>query len=206
MSTPDADRCSPDDPRRHAPATARNREALLAALRGLLPATGLVLEIGAGTGEHAVHMARALPELTWQPSDPSAEARASTDAWAGDQANIRRALALDAEAWPWPIARADAVLCVNMIHIAPWAATLGLLRGAAAILPAGAPLVLYGPFLRAGVETAGGNLEFDASLRERNPAWGLRALEAVAAVAEGFALEGVAEMPANNLTVLFRRR
>lgn len=184
---------------------ARNRDALLATLRGMLPAQGLVLEVASGTGEHAVHIASALSGLTWQPSDPSPEARASMDAWAAGVPNIRPGLALDAAAWPWPIVQADAVLCVNMIHIAPWAAGLGLLRGAAAILPAGSPLILYGPFLRAGVPTAPSNLEFDASLKARNPHWGLRALEDVAAAAQGFALQQVVEMPANNLTVLFRK-
>lgn len=202
----DADRFSAEDPRRFAPAAARNRDALLEVLRGVLPAQGLVLEVASGTGEHAVHIAAALPGLTWQPSDPSEEARRSIDAWAQGQAKIRPALALDASAWPWPIQAADALLCVNMIHIAPWAACLGLLRGAAALLPPGAPLVLYGPYLRDGVETAPSNLDFDASLKSRHPEWGLRRLEDVAAAAEGFALEQVIEMPANNLTVVFRRR
>ncbi|UPY36671.1 DUF938 domain-containing protein [Sediminicoccus sp. KRV36] len=193
------------DARRFAPAAARNRDALLACLAGILPQAGLVLEVASGTGEHAVHVAASLPGLIWQPSDPAAEARASIDAWAAGVANIRPALALDASAWPWPITQADALLCVNMIHIAPWAACLGLLRGAGAILPPGAPLVLYGPFIRAGIETAASNLDFDASLRARDPAWGLRALEDVAAAASGFGLEQVIEMPANNLTVVFRR-
>ncbi len=194
-----------EDPRRFAPATARNRDALLAALRDILPTSGLVLEVASGTGEHAVHIAGALPGLTWQPSDPSEEARRSIDAWAAGQANIRPALALDASAWPWRIAAADAVLCVNMIHIAPWSACLGLLRGARALLPPGAPLVLYGPYLRDGVETAPSNLEFDASLKARNPEWGLRRLEDVTAAAGGFTLAEVIPMPANNLTVVFRR-
>lgn len=202
---PDADRSSAEDPRRFAPAAARNRDALLDVLRGILPARGLVLEVASGTGEHAVHIATALPGLTWQPSDPAEEARRSIDAWAAGHANIGPALALDASAWPWPIKAADALLCVNMIHIAPWAACLGLLRGAAALLPPRAPLVLYGPYVRDGVETAPSNLEFDASLKERNPEWGLRRLEDVAAAARGFTLEEVIPMPANNLTVAFRR-
>ncbi|MDB5413117.1 MAG: hypothetical protein JWR10_1452 [Rubritepida sp.] len=196
------------DERRFAPAVARNRDALLDVLRGVLPERGLVLEIASGSGEHAVHIAGALPGLTWQPSDPDAAARASCDAWARESgsANIRPALALDAASWPWPIRHAEALLCVNMIHIAPWSATLGLLRGAAEILPPHAPLVLYGPYIRATVETAFSNLDFDASLRARNPEWGIRALEDVAAAAEGFTLEHVTEMPANNLTVVFRRK
>lgn len=194
-----------NDLRRSAPAVARNRDALLAVLRDVLPAEGLVLEVASGTGEHAVHFTAALPGLEWQPSDPSPEARASIDAWAADEPRILPALALDASDWPWRIGGADAVLCVNMIHIAPWAACLGLLRGAAAILPEGAPLILYGPYLRAGVETAPSNLEFDASLRGRNPEWGLRHLDAVVEAAAGFTLARVVEMPANNLTVVFRR-
>ncbi len=195
------------DARRHAPATVRNREPLLDVLRGVLPAEGLVLEIASGSGEHAVHFAAALPGLTWQPTDPDEGARASIDAWAreGGLKNIRPALALDAVAWPWPIDAADAILCVNMIHIAPWSATLGLLRGARELLSPGAPLILYGPFLRASVQTAQSNLDFDADLRRRNPDWGIRSLEEVAMAAEGFSLERVVEMPANNLTVIFRR-
>jgi hypothetical protein len=194
-----------EDPRRFAPATLRNRAPLLAALQGLLPPAGLVLEVASGSGEHCAHFATALPGLTFQPSDPQAENCASIDAWCAGLANVRPALALDAMAAPWPLARAQAVLCINMIHIAPWAATLGLLRGAAAVLPAGAPLVLYGPLLRAGVPTAASNLEFDESLRARDPAWGLRALEDVAVAAEGFGAPTVIDMPANNLTVVFRR-
>ncbi|MGX9966403.1 DUF938 domain-containing protein [Roseomonas sp. F4] len=196
------------DPRRAAPAAARNRDPILAALRPLLPATGLVLEVASGTGEHALHFAAALPGLTFQPSDPDAESRASIDAWCAGQPRIRPALALDAMAADWPITAADAVLCINMIHIAPWAATLGLLRGAARLLPAGAPLLLYGPYRRDGVPTAPSNEDFDASLRARNPEWGLRALEIVAAqaVTDGFGPPTVIEMPANNLLVAFRRR
>lgn len=195
------------DARRHAPAVARNRDPLLAVLRGVLPEDGLVLEIASGSGEHAIHFAAALPGLTWQPTDPDEGARASIDAWARESGlpNIRPALPLDASAWPWTVRAADAILCVNMIHIAPWSATLGLLRGACELLPASAPLVLYGPFLRASVQTAQSNLDFDADLRRRNPAWGIRSLEEVAEAAKGFSLARVAEMPANNLTVIFRR-
>ena len=195
------------DPRRTAPAAARNRDPILAGLRPLLPQAGLVLEIASGSGEHALHLAQALPGLVFQPSDPDADARASIDAWCAGQPNIRRALALDAAAGHWPLDRADAVVCINMIHIAPWAATPGLLHGAARILPAGAPLVLYGPYLQAGVETAPSNLDFDASLRARDPAWGLRRLEDVAEVAAtaGFGAPSVTPMPANNLLVAFRR-
>ncbi|MBR0682711.1 DUF938 domain-containing protein [Roseomonas eburnea] len=195
------------DPRRFAPAAARNRDPILAVLRGCLPARGLVLEIASGSGEHAVHFAAAFPSLMFQPSDPDAAARASIDAWASGVTNLRPALALDAAAAEWPIAAADAVLCINMIHIAPWSACEGLMRGAAAILPAGAPLVLYGPYRRGGRHTAPSNAAFDADLRARNPAWGVRDLEEVAAlaVASGFGATEVTEMPANNLVVVFRR-
>lgn len=195
------------DARLYAPATARNREPIAAALRDILPATGLVLEIASGSGEHALHLARAFPNLTFQPSDPGAEARASIAAWreAEGPANLLSPLALDAMA-DQPFPAADALLCINMVHIAPWAATLGLLRHGAAALASGGALILYGPYLRDGVQTAEGNRAFDAELRARNPEWGIRRLEDVAAAAApGFALEGVVEMPANNLVVVFRR-
>ncbi len=201
----------PPDDRRHAPAAARNRDVILGVLRRHLPAAGLVLEVGSGSGEHAVHLAAALPGLVFQPSDPDAGARASIDAWAraAGLANIRPALALDATAPPaaWPVARADAVLSVNMIHIAPWAAALGLVAGAARVLPPGGPLILYGPFRRAGAHTAPSNADFDARLRAEDPAWGVRDLEAVAeaAAAAGFAPPMVEAMPANNLMLVFRR-
>jgi hypothetical protein len=197
------------DHRQHAPAAARNRDPILAVLREVLPGAGTMLEIASGSGEHILHFARALPGLTFQPSDPNPEARRSIAAWAAAEglANLRPPLALDAGSPPWPVAAADAVLCINMIHISPWAATEGLMRGAAAILPPGAPLYLYGPYRRAGVATAPSNEDFDRSLRERDPAWGLRDLEAVAALAAaaGFSAPAVTEMPANNLSVVFRR-
>ncbi len=197
------------DPRRFAPAAARNRDPILDVLRGILPARGVVLEVASGSGEHAIHFAAAMPALTFQPSDPDADARASIDAWAREAAlaNLLPAAALDASAWPWPVGAADAVVCINMIHISPWAATEGLLHGAAALLPEGAPLVLYGPYKRGGDHTAPSNAAFDADLRARNPDWGVRDLEAVAALAatNGFGPPEVTEMPANNLTVAFRR-
>lgn len=193
------------DARREAPAVARNRDAILAVLRGILPARGLLLEVASGSGEHALHFAPAFPELVFQPSDPDPDARASIDAWCAGVANIRPSIPLDAAAPDWPLDRADALLCINLIHIAPWAACLGLLRGAARLLPPGAPLILYGPFKRGGAHTAPSNAAFDDDLRARNPAWGVRDLEAVAAAATGFGPPEIHTMPANNLTVAFRR-
>ncbi len=196
----------PDDPRREAPAVARNRAVILDALRPVLPPQGVLLEVASGTGEHCAYLAAALPTLDFQPTEPEPDGRASIDAWCAGLANVRPALALDAAAEAWPVARADAVLCINMAHIAPWAATLGLLRGAARVLPPGAPLVLYGPWIRDGVETAPSNLDFDASLRARNPDWGLRRLEALTnAAAADFGAPQVIEMPANNVTLVLRR-
>lgn len=194
------------DPRRQAPAAARNRAPILEVLRQHLPAQGLVLEVASGSGEHILHFAEALPALSFQPSDPDAGARASIDAWAEGQPNVRPALALDASA-TWPALRADAVLCINMIHIAPWQAAIGLFRGAAATLPAGGLLYLYGPYRQSGLPTAPSNEAFDADLRARNPAWGLRLLEDVVALAaeHGFAAPDVVPMPANSLSLIFRR-
>ncbi len=197
------------DARRHAPATERNREPLLAVLRDVLPAAGLVLEVASGTGEHAAFFAPAFPSLEWQPSDPDPVARASIDAWAqASGPNLRPALALDAAVPDWPLDAADAILCVNMIHIAPWAAALGLLDGTARVLAPDGPLILYGPFRRGGAHTAPPNERFDAALRAQDPRWGIRDLDEVEreAAARGLALERVVEMPANNLTAVFRRQ
>jgi SAM-dependent methyltransferase len=196
-------------PRRSAPAAERNRDPILEVLRTALPELGLVLEVASGTGEHAVHFARSLPRLRWQPSDPDPDALASIRAWREEcgPANLLEPLRLDAAAEEWPVAAADAVLCVNMVHISPWATTAGLMRGAGRLLGAGQPLILYGPYRRAGVPTAPSNEAFDQSLKARNLQWGLRDIEAVAAEAErsGLRLERVHEMPANNLTAVFRR-
>ncbi|MCI0753700.1 DUF938 domain-containing protein [Teichococcus vastitatis] len=197
----------PDDPRRSAPSALRNREPILRALRPHLPAGGLVLEVASGTGEHVAHLAAALPGLRWQPTEPDDANRASIDAWCAGLPNVLPALPLDAAAAGWPVARADAVLCINMIHIAPWAAAQGLVAGAARVLPAGGLLALYGPYRRRGRPMEPGNAAFDADLRRRDPAWGLREVEAVAelAAAAGFGPPGVVAMPADNLTLLFRR-
>lgn len=194
-----------DADRQFSPAAERNRDPILAVLRRVLPASGRVLEVAAGTGQHAAWFAAHLPGLTWCPTEPDAAGRASVAAWCEGLANVEAPVALDVTG-PWAVGPVDAIYCANMVHISPWAATLGLVAGAAACLPAGAPLVLYGPFVRDGVETADSNLAFDASLRARDPAWGLRRLEAVVAAAVGFGLAEVVELPANNVIVVLRRQ
>jgi len=196
--------------RLYAPATARNREPILKALQRHLPSRGLVLEVASGSGEHVVHFAQSFPDLMFQPSDPDPYARASIDAWRAELAlpNVRPAITLDATAEAWLIEAADAVLCINMIHIAPWAAAVGLVRGAARVLPSGGVLYLYGPFRREGRHTAPSNEAFDRSLRLQDPDWGVRDLEVVAelAGAQGFAQPVIEQMPANNLSVVLRQR
>jgi hypothetical protein len=198
------------DSRRNAPATERNRDPILAVLRTVLPTSGTVLEVASGTGEHIVHFAAALPALSWQPSDPDAQSRASIDAWVAHARlpNVAAAIDLDAASDNWPAARTDAILCINMVHISPWGSAEGLLAGAEKLLAPGAPLFLYGPFLRSDVPTAPSNLAFDHSLKARDPRWGLRDLDAVVARAASYRLarERVVEMPANNLSVVFRRQ
>ena len=192
-----------------APTVARNRDPILGVLREALPDAGTVLEIASGTGEHAVHFAAALPHLVWQPTDPDAQARASiaARAAAAGLANLLPVLELDASAPVWPVIRADAVVSINMIHIAPWRAAQGLLTGAARVLAAGTPLYLYGPYRQHGQHTAPSNAAFDESLKARNPEWGVRDLDAVVALAgeHGLTLERKVPMPANNLSVIFRR-
>jgi hypothetical protein len=198
------------DPRRYAPATLRNRGPILEVLRQVLPTAGTVLEIASGSGEHAVFFADALPDLMWQPTDPDPDNRASIRAWIAETGvtNVTAPADLNAAARAWPVTHADAIVCINMIHISPWAATLGLLAGAARTLPTAAPLYLYGPYRRNGRHTAPSNEDFDQSLRAQNPEWGVRDLDEVseAAVQAGLTLAEVIEMPANNLSVVFRRR
>ncbi|MDO6414296.1 DUF938 domain-containing protein [Sphingomonas sp. BIUV-7] len=198
------------DPRRSSPAALRNREPILVALRAILPSAGTVIEVASGSGEHVVYFAKHFPNLLWQPSDPAAEARASIAGWIADEGlpNILLPLPIDAMAPDWPIAHADAVLAINMVHISPWAATLGLLRGAARLLPSNAPLFLYGPFQRDGEAMSLSNAAFDADLRLRNSEWGIRLLEDVVHEAEkaGFELARVMAMPANNLSVILLRK
>lgn len=195
---------------RTSPSTARNRDPILAVLREYLPPTGLVLEIAAGAGEHAVHMARHLPGLTWRPTDPDETALASIAAWRAeaDLPNLLEAQRLDASRpGTWPVKAADAIVCINMVHISPWAATEGLLAGASAILPDGGVLYLYGPYLEDETPTAPSNLAFDDSLKSRNPAWGLRRREDVEALAadHGLILQARIAMPSNNLSLVFRK-
>jgi hypothetical protein len=196
------------DHRQYAPATIRNRDFILDVLRDVLPTTGVILEIASGSGEHVAHFARNLPSVVFQPSDPEPEALLSVAAWVEDAqvTNVRTPIVLDVSQSPWPIASADGIICINMVHISPWDATIGLITGAGATLPQGSPLYLYGPYRRKGVATAPSNQAFDRNLRDRNPTWGLRELEAVAAIAQsvGFSVPTVTEMPANNLSVVFR--
>lgn len=195
--------------RRHAPATLRNRDAIAAVLAEWLPEVGTVLEVASGSGEHVIHFAAVFPQFHWQPSDPDLAGLTSIAAWSAEAglANIAPPLALDASASDWPIDRADAVLCINMVHISPWEATQGLFAGAARLLARGAPLILYGPYVEPDVPTADSNLAFDASLRSRDPAWGLRDTDDVKAAAAqaGLAFAERRAMPANNLMLLFRR-
>jgi hypothetical protein len=196
--------------RQHAPATLRNREPIAAVLAQELPAAGTVLEIASGTGEHAAFFAENFPALQWQPSDPSAEALASIAAYRADYAgtNLAAPVLLDAAAPDdWPVAEAAAILCINMVHISPWEATLGLFRGAAQLLGRGdGPLILYGPYIEQGVDTAPSNLDFDASLKARNPLWGLRAAEDLDRLAaqHGMARSARHALPANNIMLVYR--
>jgi SAM-dependent methyltransferase len=197
------------DHRRSAPHVARNAGPIADVLRGVLPARGLVLEIASGSGEHALHFARTFSKLLLQPSDPEPSALRSIEAWRAEASlfNLLPPVALDVRADQWPLDAADAILCINMIHISPWAATAGLMRGASRLLAPGAPLYLYGPYRQAGLETAPSNEAFDESLRARDPDWGLRNLEDVIAEAEanGLGQERVVPMPANNLSIVLRK-
>ena len=199
----------PPDARRYAPATQRNRDAILAQLYRVLPPTGLVLEVASGTGEHATYFTPHLTGLRWQPSDPDAELRLSIAAWIEHckSRDVLPPLDLDVERSPWPIAYADAVVNINMIHIARWSATRALMRGAYAILPPGGVLYMYGPFQRNHCHTAPSNQDFDEGLRRMNPAWGVRDLDDVTKVAadEGLVRSEVVPMPSNNFSVTFHR-
>ncbi|WP_066797474.1 DUF938 domain-containing protein [Sphingomonas soli] len=192
--------------KRYAPATERNRDPIAEVLGETLPASGQVLEIASGTGEHCAFFAGRFPALAWQPSDPDPDALSSIAAWTEGLANVRAPLAIDA-AGEWPVVQADAILCINMVHISPWAATLGLMAGAGRLLPMGAPLILYGPYRQQGVPTAPSNEQFELWLKEKSPYYGLRHVEDVTreATANGLALQRITPMPANNLMLVYRR-
>jgi hypothetical protein len=196
--------------KQHAPATLRNREAIAEVLARELPASGTVLEIAAGSGEHAVFFAARFGALTWLPTDPAPEALASIAEYRADYAgtNLSAPVMLDAaDPDSWPVAEAAAIVCINMVHISPWAATQGLFRGAARLLgSSGGPLIIYGPFIEDGVATAASNLAFDESLKDRDTRWGLRRAEDLdsLAAAHGLARAARHAMPANNLSLVFR--
>ena len=199
-----------NDGRWLAPAAERNQAPILEVLARELPQTGRVLEIASGTGQHVVRFAQSLPNLSWQPSDPDAGSRGSISQWIdfARLTNVSPPLALDVRQLPWPIAAVDAIVCINMVHVAPWAATPALFAGARQVLARDNLLFLYGPFRRGGQHTAQSNAKFDAGLRAHDPEWGLRDIEALAAVASdtGFALADVVAMPANNFSLIFRKR
>ena len=196
--------------RRSAPHVARNTEPILEVLRTTLPEKGLVLEVASGTGEQSLAFAQAFSKLLWQPSDADPTALASIQGWreSGGVFNLLPPVALDARAAGWPIASAEAIVCINMVHISPWEASAGLMHGAGRLLAPGAPLYLYGPYRRRDVPTAPSNEAFDQSLKARDPRLGLKTVEQVEAEAErnGLALERLVEMPANNLSLVFRRQ
>ena len=195
--------------RRQAPAAARNVEPIGDVLSGWLPDSGLVLEVASGTGEHALAFARRFPGIQWQPSDPDPEALASIAAWRSEgPSNLLAPLQIDVRESSWPVSHADALVSINMVHISPWEASVGLLDGAARLLRAGSPLIFYGPWIDEEMETAPSNLAFDQSLKARDPRWGLRAVGAFAEQAKlrGFLLSDRRQMPANNLMLRFDKQ
>ena len=191
------------------PPAERNKQPILEVLARVLPATGLVLEVGSGPGQHVTHFAKGLPQLEFQPSEMDTRRHASIEAWIHHEGltNVRSPLAFDVMRLPWPVKAADAIVCLNVIHISPWEATLGLMRGAGVMLPPGGVLVTYGPYRREGRHTAPSNEAFDADLKARDPSWGIRDMGEVADVAgsAGLELEETVAMPANNFTLVFRR-
>ena len=205
------------DARQYAPATQRNRQPILDVLRQVLPATGAVLEVSSGTGEHITFFAPRLSHLQWIASEPDPLSRKSIQAW-GEALPAKNLwlppLALDVSDSPWPVERpipglgpVTAIVNINMIHISAWEMCRHLMAGAERILPGGGVLYLYGPFKREGAHTAASNETFDRMLRDRNPDWGIRDLAAVVTVAQQHSLQlkSITEMPANNLSVVFRR-
>lgn len=197
------------DGRWFAPAAERNQGPILDVLKRELPPTGLILEIASGTGQHITHFAKNLPHLSWQPSDRDPACRRSISRWVAFEkvTNVSDPIALDVRERPWAIAAANAILCINMVHVAPWAATSALFAGAQQVLARSSLLYLYGPYRREGHPTAPSNIRFDAELRAHDPEWGLRHVEAIERVANqaGFGLAEVVAMPANNLSLIFRK-
>ena len=193
--------------RRTAPAADRNIGPILDVLKRVLPARGTVLEIASGTGQHIAHFAGSLPALEWQPTEHDADMLPSIESWCEGLENVRGPVVLDTGRMPWPIEHANAILCINMIHIAPWQATFDLMKGSSGVLNDGGVLFLYGPYRRFGAHTAPSNAAFDDDLRTRNPDWGVRNMEAVEDIARGhgFSLDEVVAMPANNFSVIFRK-
>lgn len=195
--------------RREAPAAARNVAVIGDVLADWLPRSGTILEVASGTGEHALAFARRFPAIDWQPSDPDPDALGSIAAWRADgPPNLLPAVRIDVRSADWPVVSVTAIVSINMVHISPWAASLGLLDGAARLLPPGASLILYGPWIEDGVDTAPSNLEFDHSLRDRDPSWGLRLVTTFAAEAalRGLVLVDRRAMPANNIMLRFERQ
>lgn len=194
---------------RHAPATMRNREAIAEVLRDILPDRGTILEVASGTGEHAVYFGQNFPHLIFQPSDPDPACCQSIAAWTGREAvpNVLPPLQLDAQAVRWDVPQPAAILCINMVHISPWESSIGLFEKAGKLLDPGAPFYLYGPYLRDDVETAPSNMDFERSLKSRNLRWGLRDVADMDALATrtGFVRESLIEMPANNISLIYRK-
>jgi len=201
--------------KKHAPAALRNRDPILALLKDVLPAEGAVLEIAAGTGQHAVYFAPELAPRVWLPSDPDPENVASIDGWRRDEPaqTLRPPIALDVTEPVWPVETdppdppISAIVAINLIHIAPWAAAEGLMAGAARILPAGGVLYLYGPYMVDGAHTAPSNAAFDEHLKSQDLAWGLRDVADVTALAKAHSLahRRTEEMPANNFSLVFEK-
>ncbi len=203
------DKTGPED-QKHAPATMRNRDAIVEVLGDVLPGEGTILEVASGTGEHVVYFGQSFPQLTFRPSDPDPQCCRSIAAWTkrAEVQNVLPPLQLDALADKWSIDQPAAILCINMIHISPWEATVGLFRKAATLLCAGAPLYLYGPYFRDDAEPAQGNLDFERSLKSRNLQWGIRDVADMDALAAqtGFGRHGLIEMPANNISLIYHKR
>jgi SAM-dependent methyltransferase len=194
-------------PRETAPSAERNKQPILEVLWRVLPPSGLVLEIGSGTGQHVAHFAQAMPDLVFQPTEVDANKHGSIAAWVEGLPNVRPPIGFDVTHLPWPIRHAEAIVCINVIHISPWDATVALMRGAGEILGSDGVLVTYGPYRKEGRHTAPSNEEFEAWLKERDELWGVRDIEEVAAAARAAGLEHVESvpMPANNFTLVFRR-